>query len=57
MKRTLFAIPEAEHLFPLIDTRYSADWLVGADLDYWTASRRDDDFPWLDSKTANEGDL
>lgn len=47
--RTLFAIPEAEHLFPLIDTRYSADWLVGADLEYWTASRRDDDFPWLDA--------
>lgn len=47
--RTLFAIPEAEHLFPLIDTRYSADWLVGADLDYWTASRRDSDFPWIDS--------
>ena len=46
--RTLFAIPEAEYLFPLIDTRYSADWLVGADLDYWRASRRDDDFPWLD---------
>ena len=57
LKRTLFAIPEAEHLFPLIDTRYSADWLVGADLDYWTASRRDEDFPWLDSKPANEGDL
>lgn len=47
--RTLFAIPEAEHLFPLIDTRYSADWLVGADLEYWNATRRDDDFPWLDA--------
>jgi len=47
--QTLFAIPEAEYLFALIDTRYSADWLVGADLDYWTASRRDDDFPWLDA--------
>lgn len=47
--RTLFAIPEAEHLFPLIDTRHSADWLVGVDLDYWTASRRSDDFAWLDA--------
>ena len=46
--RSVFERPEAEHLFPLIDTRYSADWLVGADLEYWTASRRDDDFPWLD---------
>ena len=47
--RTLFSIPEAEHLFPLIDTRHSADWLVGVDLDYWTASRRSDDFAWLDA--------
>ena len=47
--RSVFERPEAEHLFPLIDTRYSADWLVGADLEYWTASRRDDDFPWLDA--------
>lgn len=46
-RRSVFAPESPEYLFPLIDTRYSSDWLVGADLEYWTATRRDDDFPWL----------
>ena len=49
-RRSVFNIEQPEYLFPLVDTRYSDTWLVGVDLEYWAATRRDDELAFFADK-------
>jgi len=49
-RKSVFEAESPEHLFPLTDTYSTDEWLVGADLEYWAATRRDDEFAFFADK-------